>query len=534
MKINNNLNIKNTKISFKNNLNPLSKALYTLSNNDMLNASFVDLFFMDTPRTIVEFKNRGKQAGIEMGFREYTGTFIAEFSAALFATITSKIVSKIHKPKTKINSSSWITNKGLDVFREIYEDSNKTPKSYVESIFNSMSGLNKDKTYRFSDLISADSASEAKKANEIIEKVTNLITDNKISKKQTQIELNKIQDSIINILKADNNITLKSKNNEITSNLTHILRDITDSGRNIFFKGEDLKTNSNEIISKLKTLNKSRIAAAIPLSMLLAITNQYINRKLTKKRTGIDNFVGENGYEKNVNEKNQTQKQKGLLLKKILSAGVFLLMLSKVMGIKKPSDFINKLEFNGPVTGGNAIKTIYGTLILGRIFASKDSTELRETNTRDYLGFLNWLVFGGFVAKGAAQFLDPEKKYLFNIQNAQNANNKGFFKNISHWLNNVSLKSQKEIIAQRTNVKQNLKNLNIAQIAGIAYSGIMLGVVLPKFNIWMTKRNKKNNDIKNNEKISSMLNFQSVKMKDFMINTKKPNIKTSLKTRFRI
>ena len=43
----------------------LSKALYTLGNNDMLNASFVDVFAMDTPRTIVETNNRGKQAGIE-------------------------------------------------------------------------------------------------------------------------------------------------------------------------------------------------------------------------------------------------------------------------------------------------------------------------------------------------------------------------------------------------------------------------------------------------------------------------------------
>lgn len=72
----------------------LSNALYTLGNNDMLNASFVDVFAMDTPRTIVETKYRGKQAGIEMGFREYTGTFIAEFSAAVFAVLASKLISK--------------------------------------------------------------------------------------------------------------------------------------------------------------------------------------------------------------------------------------------------------------------------------------------------------------------------------------------------------------------------------------------------------------------------------------------------------
>ena len=84
------------------------------------------------------------------------------------------------------------------------------------------------------------------------------------------------------------------------------------------------------------------------------------------------------------------------------------------MGVKSITDLIKKLEFDGPATSGNTIKTIYGTLILGRIFASKDSTELRETNVRDYLGFLNWLVLGGFVAKGVGQALDPKQENLFS------------------------------------------------------------------------------------------------------------------------
>ena len=172
--------------------------------------------------------------------------------------------------------------------------------------------------------------------------------------------------------------------------------------------------------------------------------------------------------------------------KKNYIAGIFVLMLTKVMGVKKPIDFVKKLEFDGPATSGNAIKTIYGTLILGRIFASKDSTELRETNVRDYLGFLNWLVLGGFVAKGVGQVLNPKQDKLFNISK------KG--KGIGHWLKDVSLKSQKEIIAQGGNVKANLRKLNIAQMSGIAYSAIMLGVLLPKLNIWMTRRGKYSNE----------------------------------------
>ena len=200
----------------------LSNALYTLSNNDMLNASFVDIFAMDTPRTIVETKNRGKQAGIEMGFREYTGTFIAEFSAALFAVIASKFISKRLTPNIKVNSGSWITNNGLDVFSDIYNKSDKTPKSYVENLLNSMSGQVGSKTKNFADIAQ-------NKKQSVIEKLTNLITDKSMDKKTNKKILIEIQDEIINILGADNSIKIKSGKNEVTSNLTHTLRDIVDS-----------------------------------------------------------------------------------------------------------------------------------------------------------------------------------------------------------------------------------------------------------------------------------------------------------------
>ena len=492
----------NNTLSFNASMGGLSNALYTLSNNDMLNASFVDIFAMDTPRTVVETKNRGKQAGIEMGFREYTGTFIAEFSAAVFAILASKFISKKLNPQVKVNSGSWITNNGLDVFSEIYKKSDKTPKSYVENALNSMSGLVGNKTKDFSKI-------DKEKTIPVIEKLTSLITDRTQDKKAVKRVLTSVQEEIINLLGADNNITIKGTKNSLSANLTHTLRDIVDSGRNIFFT--ETKQNSGRIISKLKSMNNLRIGIAIPLSMGLAITNQYLNRYLTKRRTGIDNFVGENGYDQHVADKNEKKKEKGLWLKKILSAGVFVLMLTKVMGVKKPLDFVKKLEFDGPVTSGNAIKTIYGTLILGRIFASKDSTELRETNVRDYLGFLNWLVFGGFVSKGVAQMLDPNQEKLFNITKKGTG--------IKHWLRDISLKSQKEILAGGGDVKANLRKLNFAQISGILYSAVMLGVLLPKLNIWMTKGKAKNEEkVAKKEIISNEINFKSahVSMEKFV------------------
>ena len=261
----------NTTLNFNASMGGLSNALYTLSNNDMLNASFVDVFAMDTPRTIVETKNRGKQAGIEMGFREYTGTFIAEFSAALFAVLVSKLISKKFKPEVKVNSGSWITNNGLEVFSKIYEKSDKTIKGYVKDIFNSITGISGHKTVKFTEI-------NNEKTQGIIDKLSDIIINKSANTKETQKLLSNIQDEIINITGADNNITIKAGEKEVSSNLTHALRDIVDSGRNIFFT--ETKQNSNHILSKLKSMNNLRIGIAIPLSMGLAITNQYLNRYL--------------------------------------------------------------------------------------------------------------------------------------------------------------------------------------------------------------------------------------------------------------
>ncbi len=362
-------------------LDMVSKTLYTLQNNDMLNAAAVDVFAMDTPRTIVEYKYRGKNAGREMAFREYTGTFIAEFSAALFAFLTGKIASKFYKPEIATNPASWATNKTLDTLNEIYKKSDKTLNGFIEDTFDSMSGIKGKKTSFFKNI-------NPENKKEITNRIAKLVSENN-DKKQTKEILNTTQDEIIKLLGADSNILIKNENKEVATNLSHALRDIVDASKNVFFKdGVDI----NSAIKKLKTLNNMKIAFAIPLSMTIAITNQMINRKITKKKTGIDNFVGENNYEKHVEDKMQKNKQKGLWWKKLLSAGVFLFMLAKTMNLKNPADLINKLEFTGPATSGNAIKTVYGTLVLGRILASKDTTELRETDIRDYLGFLSWLV----------------------------------------------------------------------------------------------------------------------------------------------
>ena len=155
-------------------------------------------------------------------------------------------------------------------------------------------------------------------------------------------------------------------------------------------------------------------------------------------------------------------------------------MVFSVMGVKNLKQFGKKLEFTGPITSGNAIKTVYGFNIIGRFLAADNSTELRESMTRDYLGFLNWLVFGGFAAKGVANLLDKKGKELFNYTREG--------KGLKHWLNDMSLKTHNEVASKGRNfAKKNMWKLNLAQASGIAYSAITLGLLLPMLNAKVTE-----------------------------------------------
>lgn len=476
---------------------PLTQGLAALSTNPMLNASLVDVFAMGLPRTIVEYKERNKYAGFEMAFREFTGTFIACFSAGLFGQMINKTMSKRIQPEIKVNENSWASNNTIDVLNQI----NKSGKNYSKNIFNSLSGLNKNEEQAWNKInwdkiewynkeawnnLKWDNKefegghNKIKSEKSIIETFDKLISDKKLSKNDSKNLQNILTERVINAVGAESNITLKSGDKSITSTVQNILRDSIDMGKNVFSAKESEKT-----IVKLKKLNKVKTLGALTLSIVLALTNQAINRYITQKRTGSKEFVGNMDYESHIGNNSQTDKKKNLNFNKVLASAGFVAMLAKVMNIKNTKDFFKKLEFTGPTTSGNAIKTVYGALILGRFFASKDNTELRETVVRDYLGFLNWLVLGGFVAKGVGNLLDKDRKALFNTSKEG--------KGVKHWLNDVSLKTHSEIVAQGgKDIKKNLRKLNVAHISGLAYSALMLGILLPKLNISMTKHKQKN------------------------------------------
>lgn len=488
----------------------VTNTLRTLDTNPMANAVGIDLFAMVGPRTYVDTKERNKYAGAETFFREFTGTLIVCLSASYFARGIAKIANKFVNPDIKINPNSWFSDESLKFLQSTRNGADNT-RQYVSDILSSMSGIDGRNTKKFKDIdwdkvewvdekkwsaYKWDNKNfkniNLKDKNSIISAIEELIENKSISLKDTKKMQSILEVRITNALGADK-IMVQNADQKLSTSVHNILRDTIDLGRDVF---TNKNINSDEAIKKLLKINKLKSIGALALASILGLTNQWLNRKITEKRTGTKGFVGDADYRTKVKDKASTKdSSRSLLVLKILASLGMAFMAAVVMKVKSPKDFLKKLEFTGPVNSGNVIKTVYASTLIGRFLASDSKDELRETVTRDYLGFLNWLVFGGFAAKGVANMLDKDKKVLFNISK------KG--KGLKHWLNDLSLKSHNEIAAKgKLFAKKNMWKLNLAHASGLAYSTVALGILLPKLNILITNKKQKRKPVQQFEKLS--------------------------------
>lgn len=499
----------------------VTQSLTTLDSNPMANAAIVDIFSMVLPRTYVDTKERNKYAGAETFIREISSTIVVCLSAGVLAKGIAHLYNKFVNPDIQVNPDSWVSKDSMGLLQEAWGKGNNTHE-YVQNIFENLHAPDGDhenhwkkfektpiewledekwKKFTWKDESFKNIHNELitkSKIEETLAKIIGNDVDNKDAKQILEI----IEHRVANALGAANIVRTAvdtgkkdEKGNAIVKNLEtsvhNLLRDTYDMGKNVF---TNESVDVSKAIDKLKGMNKIKTYGALTVASTLGLITQYINRQITKKRTGTDAFVGDVDYNAKANGKHNNTKEQNktkLWAEKLLSVGGILGLSAMVMGIRRLSDFPKKLEFTSIITSGNAIKTVYTATLAGRFLASKDETELRESTTRDYLGFLNWLVLGGFVSKGVAGMLEKEKNTLLNV------NKEG--SGIVHWFKNVSEKSHAEIKAKGAQfAKDNIWRKNLAQASGLVYSTIALGILLPLMNIKITKKmheQKQNNEV---------------------------------------
>lgn len=498
----NNYDIRNRKQNFNGVLDgALTGALRTLDTNDMANAVLIDLGAMVAPRTYYDTKNRNEYAGFETFFREISGTFINCLSAGLLALGISHVASKLVMSDVKIKPNSWYSTEAVETLSEAWQSANGNTKKYVQNVLGNLSGRDGANLNKFNDINWAkvewidenawnkfkwqnknyENIAEVLKTKDgVINTLTTIIEDKNITKNDKNNILKIMEARLTNALGANRDLQINVGDKKWAEKMEYVLRDIYDMGSDIF---TNKNVNVESAIKKLAKINRIKIFGALAGASALGLTNQAINRKLTEKRTGKKGFVGDVDFADKPKDK-VAEKSKHLWLKKIAASAGMIAMVVAVMKVKSPKDFVRKLQFTSPVTSGNAIKTVYASTITGRFLAADNDTELRESVVRDYFGFLNWLVFGGFAAKGVANILDKKRTALFNVTKEG--------KGIKHWLNNVNLKTHAEIAAKGKDfAKKNLWKLNVAHASGLLYSAVTLGYLLPMINDKMTKARAK-------------------------------------------
>ena len=473
----------------------LTQVLRACDTNEMVNAVGLDVGSMVIPRSYYDTKARNEFAGAETFFREISGTFINCISAGLFAQVISKIASKHVMKDVKTNPASWYSKDSLETLKEAWDKGGKNTEGYLNAVFENLSGrdghgINEFKNIKWDKVEWNDEKiwqrinwkdekykniqDRLKTKEDFIKTFADFIRDKNIATDDKKEVLSIMDKRLTNALGAGRSVTVKIGDKTLETTLWNIIRDTQDMARDIFTNPD---INTEKAFEKIKKINKIKGFGAIAGACLLGLTNQFINRKITEKRTGKKGFVGDVDF---TSAEHEHKKDKTLIFKKLGASAVMLGMVFSVMRVKNFKEFAKKLEFTGPVTSGNAIKTVYAANITGRFMAADNGTELRESMTRDYLGFLNWLVFGGFAAKGVGNLLDKKGDSLFNYSKEG--------KGLKHWLNDMTLKTHNEVASKgRTFTKKNLWKLNVANASGIAYSAITLGILLPMLNAHVTK-----------------------------------------------
>ena len=495
-----------------------------LATNQAIGANAVDVGFMVAPRTGTDFIERGPNAGFETLRREASGTTnhtLIGVYGGLSGAVIAALLGLNSQFGFKVNSL-FTAPETLEILAENKSNqlkNNLSQLDYLKETLSNVKAFNPAST-------NADKDGFVKLSKETIDDVANLIDKSlkdkveyaKWEKKDASNGLKVITNKIIGDTGAESKITLTSKDGKIISNtnLKSLLEDIfkvSDSFNSEKIKEafkEQIKDNKsikeNLYIQKASKFMKTRSIMGFLIGSAIGMSIQPLNIYLTKKKTGSDGFVGVEGRSKD----NSTQFK---LLKLGAGAGFLgLTMATLGTGFK---GFMDKMAFKGFWPTINQLKGIYGLTIISRLLAARDKDELRESLTKDFLGYLSWLVLGDFVNKMVAEGLDKsvmnrtkdvaDKNFFGRVFNSSlktrdeilvETLSKNGIETVKKDGDKTIIKSYKELTKEleklpeqiKNVTKKRLKTLNRAQCAGYLFSGLVLGLGIPNLNIYITNK----------------------------------------------
>lgn len=492
----------------------VTQFLNFLDTNQTIGAAAVDACCMGIPRTTVDF-TRGPDAGFETARREFS-TNINNVMVGPYGAVAALILASALNNKYDVKANKmFISNESLDILSQLrnkHGDLNKSGNlnNYLEEIFKNTKAFNphfpEQAKIDGNGWVNLDSTAQ----KDVVKKFATELQTNDLSKESRAYLKAIISDSTgseKNFKLEHGKLSSQCSLDTLIDNVHKVTKAFMKPQVNDTFKSAKLADNS--FVAAMKNLNKRTAILGLGIGAIIGASLQPINVYITKKKTGKTGFVGVDGREQD----NSTSFK--MLKYGIGIVGAFAAL--RTIGKFKASELMQKLQFKGFLPTIDQFKLVYGATIVSRIFSSRDKNELRETSIKDTLGFASWLILGGFVSKLAAfgfQSMDKFKNDKF-IRYNEKENGTGWFNKLikssivsrEEVLHSalkkagistikdgkaMSLKEMLQAAAKHApEAKTKVKYLGFIQFAGYLYSGLALGVGIPKLNIAITNHFQK-------------------------------------------
>ncbi|MBQ9244739.1 hypothetical protein IJ182_00560 [bacterium] len=495
--------------------NVLDKAFSVLDKNAMIQVSFVDTVSTNIPRTLVDLKT-GLAAAFETCRREFSGLFVNCLMPGLVVKALAAMLPKSEQLKNTDVVGSWANGSSIDKLKGVYKEAQTsgaadTTKDFVEKAIGALEGLDGKSWVKY-----ADKAQEPVYQSAITD-VTQAIGK---TGKERKTLLKQAQAKLAGLTKAESVLKF---NGQPQANLEETLRDVADLGskfnvvkdKTIAKVGADSKDVTAKVAeavdkyssSLTKFVNKkSLIGMAIVVG--IAVSIQTINRAITRKQFKAEGApIYKDFGKKDTTQKMDDKQKKKFFGKKLLSAaGMYGLAAASMM--KKPT--LGMFQFSGIFPTMDQCRWIAASTFASRMMGAEDENELRESTVRDIASFSGLYFLGDYVKKGVASGIEKlsqtkkgaqllgENVVLLNrkkevakpiIEEGASAAKKLASnvayraKQFGNWIKNTDLKTAAEVSSTKV---RNMRN--ICRVADIAFSVLMLGVLLPKYNRSVTEK----------------------------------------------
>ncbi|MCR4880685.1 MAG: hypothetical protein K6A44_01855 [bacterium] len=522
--------INNSKIEYPNRDNKtsfggplLSSAFMAINRHEIIGVSGIDLGSMVIPRTLVDF-TRNKEAGTETLFRESSST-VTNASIGLAGIGAAALLALGLRKKNygvdfkAITANSDTIDAMANLFKEVKTNSGKSgeelTRAFLEKVFEDVRGLAGNSEVAGQKIwykllnesrIVGDSVDAVNPKQSIIQILLN--EQKNKSFKLSESSLGQLKTYLSLDLPSAQELKVNLGGREIITKGEHFFADVNALTK-AFTRENVIKTFdgvsegvSSEFVKDLKKLCKRKTIFGLAAICALGLSWQAINRHMTQKRTGIKGFVGDPNYGKD--NTNDNKKDNTFLPLKALTTAIMGFYMFKTINAKNLKDFVSKIQFKGALPTMEQIKLVYGSVILGRLLAARDKNELRESAFRDFMGFTNFLVIGALLTKW---FVNKHDKSLINYD--INTHGKGLW----NWIKNSSIKTHEEVlnnafktdmlkdkgvksirelykhnwIQKGSDVAKKLAILDRAKLLAIGYACVVLGIIIPVVNKYMTQ-----------------------------------------------